>query len=376
MTPVYRDEWMSEFGELLREYRLRRNYSQGGVSRAVNYDQSLLSKVERGQRAPSPELLEGLVRALRLSREEAMLLRAAASTRPQRRTRLPRHHRELVRPLVFWFVAGCWFMLLPLILLGVRLIVVQGHVILVRELIGAGDLVSHAPSLFLLAVLLVVVSMPVGYLLHQVYIALYWVLGIRLQSTHLDRAQTVLSRLAERHRFVVSKRFPAVPPPAPTVRFRFGPAVLIGEMAQVRDNWNLLKRVWFDTLNRDRLEHLEDVVSSQEDALNLQGALIVASFGGWLLYAGYELAAHGADVSSGKFEYVLGILTGLIVVAVLVQLLRLARMLTAEDAFETRFHFLDQSYRKIEEETLARAEGSLPREEDDRPTATSLQTLS
>ncbi len=59
------------FGRLLRDLRKRRGVTQSELARALEYDQSLLSKIERGKRSPPKRgFSDNLITELDLSEDE------------------------------------------------------------------------------------------------------------------------------------------------------------------------------------------------------------------------------------------------------------------------------------------------------------------
>lgn len=80
---------MSTFGDLLLQLRLRSGRSGSSVARGAGIDASYLSRLERGEREPPrPEVVEALIRELRLSPEDADRLLTAAGQPPRALARL------------------------------------------------------------------------------------------------------------------------------------------------------------------------------------------------------------------------------------------------------------------------------------------------
>jgi transcriptional regulator with XRE-family HTH domain len=75
---------MSEFGETLARYRSEAGLNQRELGAAIGLDHTQLNKVERGHRPPlGAKYMKPLVRALRLSRSEALDLVQKADLSPK-----------------------------------------------------------------------------------------------------------------------------------------------------------------------------------------------------------------------------------------------------------------------------------------------------
>ena len=166
---------MGRFGSLLRAYRLRRKLTQSQLAKMISYDQSLLSKVERGERTPTPEFMDALCNALALSESEADEMRAAAHHVHPKLEFKPWSlvDRPVLRRALYWFVAGNVIFVFFFGFLFVRLFFFQRNLPPLYELVGPGYLAPHWIAILVLAVLLCMVSIPIGYLVHQIYFALY-----------------------------------------------------------------------------------------------------------------------------------------------------------------------------------------------------------
>jgi transcriptional regulator with XRE-family HTH domain len=83
---------VTEFGALLRDYRVRAGYSQKFLAEKARVGLETIGALERGfRRAPYPDTLALLVEALELSRDEREALKLAAS---EARAETVRHERE------------------------------------------------------------------------------------------------------------------------------------------------------------------------------------------------------------------------------------------------------------------------------------------
>jgi transcriptional regulator with XRE-family HTH domain len=71
-----------KFCEFMSHYRVRRKMSMGDLARASGYDISMISRTERGERAPSYPFVLAVADALRLddSERDALLVSAGFST--------------------------------------------------------------------------------------------------------------------------------------------------------------------------------------------------------------------------------------------------------------------------------------------------------
>ncbi len=336
----------SRFGDLLRTYRQARRLSQGALSSAAGCDQSLLSKLERGVRFPGPDLVEALCRALHLNRVQADELRLAAHAPPKLDIEPPSLTwlfgvRPVLRRIVYWFIAGSGVSLFFVGFLVVRLWVIQQHTVPLYSLVSPDRLGTYAFTILVLALVVTLVSVPLGFLVHQLYFALYWSVGIRSGRRPTDRAYAILRELEASYPIDLE-----LTPPPEQDGPRLGRGLLLrsGEMRNVRRNWQLLRSVWRDALRRGRIEYVDELVGLKEDTHTLQGASMVAVVLALVLYALYEISTHWSDAWEGSLAYVVAFVPNVAIAAGALWALRTARGHTAEDATDTRRLFLHITY--------------------------------
>lgn len=341
-----RDTEPRSFGALVKQHRLRVGLSQARLATLLNYDQSLLSRIERGERDPSPQLIEALSIALEIGPREIeelqrVGLRASTGRFLPVDTEWSLAIRPILRRILYWFISGSLLFLFFFVFILVRLFMIQRNVVYLHDLLAPDYLAPHALTLFLAGCFALLISVTIGFLIHQIYFAiywssLYWPLGVRARSGHnFDRALPVLSELAQEHGIDYERSFnqPLIADPK--------------SMSDAHRNWTLLVRVWRDTITRGRVEYLDALVGLKEDTFSLQGASMISTVIAFSLYLVYDLSSHWTQLQAGEVAYLLAVIPNSLLLSMLVVVFRKVRFQQGQDASETRRLFLHLTYERL-----------------------------
>lgn len=212
----------------------------------------------------------------------------------------------LWRRIAFWFTAGAFSSMSFFAYLAIRVgFLEKGRP---AELVAANEVL-----LLTLAVAAVLISLPLGFLLHQIYFAVYW-LGIwvsPVRFTRPDRAWETLTALSHEldykqlyGRGIEKREDVRVSRAPPPVRLLLGPGTHFvsgnrrGLLDQAQRNWQLFTAVWHDLIPPERFEVADWISGFREDLFVLVGAMRVALVVAFFSYLVFDWWAVSLFASS------------------------------------------------------------------------------
>jgi transcriptional regulator with XRE-family HTH domain len=330
------------FGLVLRKLRQDKSLSQVALAERMNYDQSLISKIERGQRAPSEDFVRAFCQVLQLSDLEQLYVYTTA--RAGAEVSFERHERwsPQVRFVAFeCFVSGTLFFVFFGLFALVRTLVVEGGIDIggiLREGTANGGVVA------LIAVALAVAAIPVGFLFDTVYEAVYDALGIRSRDASIDRAYPVLESLGRKYSIDFMRQFGAGVQPPSGDGYRIGPyRVARRDMVAATENWQLLRQLWNDAVARGNLYEGDHIVGEMEERFRVYGSLICSVMAAFVFYIAFYMI-HDLIVIWKDWSYVASIVANVVLLCGVLYSLHTVRGFIGIEAMATRRFFLDQTY--------------------------------